>query len=293
LNLPSFVTHYLNVGKGDCIIVEWLRNNSEKVIGIIDCSNFNSLVNYLRHENIIPDKVAFVTASHTHYDHYSDLVDVIEFFHGMGTKVEEFWHNGLPHYSASYGNLVKFVIKEGIKRKRMTSNRVRKKHDLNFAILAPPRSFREIIDSNRFSRLGRIKRLSNTDINNASIVMNVFRGNVRILLGADAEFGCWAYIERRSSRFLKAGVFKVPHHGSRNGNPPQQLRDRISPKYAVISGIHSIWNPDEYPCQETRNHLESVRDIQIYCTKDHGNIKIESGRTHEVMTEIDEPPYPY
>lgn len=290
--LPSFTTHLLNTGKGNCIIIEWRCDNEESIIGLVDCCDGGKLIDYLSSEKIEPTRVAFVAATHPHEDHIAGLASAIDFFRTMGAKVEEFWHCGLPFYTGTYENLIRFVKSNRIKMKKIKAKKARVKYNLNFVPLAPPSNLRHVINPRKFSRLRGVKPLSNTEINNASIVMNVFSGNARVLLGADAEFGCWAFIENQSFMYLKAKVFKVPHHGSRNGNPPQQLRRRIVPEHALISGRDSVWAPQEFPHPETLSFLRTVNGIKVYCTKDHGNIKIETGHTSVVSTELGAPPFP-
>lgn len=81
------------------------------------------------------------------------------------------------------------------------------------------------------------------DENNDSLVVLVHYGNTKLLVAGDAEWEddglCRAAIPRMLSRYgngnlMDIDVYKVDHHGSRNGTNTDYLKE-MSPKISIIS----------------------------------------------------------
>ena len=119
--------HILNVGHGDTIIVELPRDkDGRKLLGIVDCCSQTKTLKYidrLRKERanngIVFDGVAFVCATHPHYDHIRGIEKILR---TDSTKPDEFWDSGFRHISATYCSILKAVTElGGIQMLRVTS----------------------------------------------------------------------------------------------------------------------------------------------------------------------------
>lgn len=73
--------HFLNAGRGDCIVIKYIKNG-QNIFGIIDSNskklginNNNTLKKTL--DKLSVDKLSFVALTHPHDDHYTGLYEVI------------------------------------------------------------------------------------------------------------------------------------------------------------------------------------------------------------------------
>ncbi len=88
---------FKNVGQGDTIILEWnlLR---QSYIGIIDCKRFvacNPVIDFLNNNKHL--KIKFVALSHPHYDHYSGLLELLEYTSRNSIEIEYFVNSANKH----------------------------------------------------------------------------------------------------------------------------------------------------------------------------------------------------
>lgn len=93
-------TTFKDVGNGDSVLIEWEKNN-QQYIGIIDCKkkdSANPIINHL--ETLINYKIYFIALSHPHYDHYSGLLELLEYIEKKNIRVYRFLHtlNITPYY---------------------------------------------------------------------------------------------------------------------------------------------------------------------------------------------------
>ena len=259
----DLVFHFLNVGFGDNIVVELPKKPSGKrSIGIVDCYKGAKTQKYLDRINAIRpfDEVAFVCATHPHYDHVAGITGLLE---KATTRPNEFWDSGFRHASATYKKILEAVRDNGISMTRVSSGMEWYFGKIRVTALAPSVSLR-----NRYGTYG-------IDMNNASVVLrfehceeNVvtveslrYQGNADpelaqdagagvVILGGDAEFDSWAKISeeypciisssknkplvKKMVNLLKCAVVKVSHHGSMH-SAPLDIYERMSPKIAVVS----------------------------------------------------------
>ncbi len=84
------------------------------------------------------------------------------------------------------------------------------------------------------------QKIPSANPNHSSIVLSINIGNESILLGADLEetndsaTGWSIIVQSNSVSNKKAGVFKVPHHGSSNGDNPAVWKQMIVPAPLAI-----------------------------------------------------------
>ena len=122
-----------------------------------------------------------------------------------------------------------------------------------------------------------------SDTDNASVVLKVSLGEVSFLLSADIFHEGEASI-MRGGLDVDADVLKVPHHGSRNSSTEAFLA-AVSPTAAVISA--GIENRFGHPHREALDRLaRHVQPDRVYVTSEHGTVTfVTDGVTLTVHTE--------
>ena len=109
------------------------------------------------------------------------------------------------------------------------------------------------------------------DLNDYSIVLKFTYGDVSVLTGGDAS----KLVERQLITLdydLSADIYKVSHHGGRDGNS-QAFLDEVNPRYAAISVGED--NKYGHPKNEILKRLRAM-DCKVYRTDLDGDIIFES-----------------
>ena len=231
--------HVINVGQAEAILLEFphhailvdagshLNNAKEHFFSYMDA--------FFARRTDLNGTLHSVVVSHPHPDHTTNLKAVFERY-----RVQHFIEGGEPANS-------------GVKAARALLAAEPAEHHIIFAKDVKKQSFMrawraELMNGSeaniRFLSAGR----SCNDPNNASLVMRVeYKGTSFLLLG-DAEeddkegskVGCGGLLFRlldKTAAFpslLNVDVYKVAHHGARNGTIDQLLA-KAKPAYVVIS----------------------------------------------------------
>ena len=90
---------FKNVGQGDSIILEWYSTEGQNW-GIVDCHRYedsNPVVQHLIENEV--DSIKFIILSHPHYDHYSGLLELLNFCEQRNIKIERFAHTSGYHFN--------------------------------------------------------------------------------------------------------------------------------------------------------------------------------------------------
>lgn len=259
----DLVLHFLNVGFGDNIIIEFPADEQgNRRYGLVDCRSGEKTLTYL--DRLMPNpanrsRLAFICATHPHYDHISGISRVMN----SAYFPEEFWDSGFRHNSQTYQNILLDVIAKGIRMVRVSSGMEWYFQRVRVTALSPSVTLR-----NRYATYG-------VDMNNASIVLRLennkedavliqsreYTGDTSIeaerqagqsvaILAGDAEFDSWSHVcqdyprvERTSYQkplvkkmvnYLSTSVVKVAHHGSMHSTP-LDVYEKMSPSIAIIS----------------------------------------------------------
>lgn len=260
----------LNVGDGDAIIIRYPPKHdkeSKKIVSIVDCYNSDKTIAALK--KLKPDKIAFICATHPHYDHTKGLSKLIKWCISKNIEiVEEFWDSGFRHVSKTHYNLIQLLRNNPqIEIKRPTSGFETIINKVRVLVLSPSMYLR-----NRYDTFG-------TNINNASIVLKLEYPPVdiasfylkkddlsddklkkvqkikqnTIILGGDAQFDAWARItqefpelihtdnrgklidtSKQTTKPLRCQILKVPHHMSKHSISLETL-EYLLPKYTIAS----------------------------------------------------------
>lgn len=235
--------HYIDVGQGDCILVQTKQNTL-----LIDAGENNQgkkVITYL--EKLGIQKLDYVIGTHPHSDHIGGLDEVINRFE-IGNVIMP----KVVHTTKTYEDVLKAIQKKGLKIKSPRVGDQYKLGEATIDILGPKQSKYE-------------------DINDYSVVCKVTFGKNKFLFTGDAE----ALAEKEmlaQNLDLSADVLKVGHHGSRTSSSEGFLK-KVNPKYAVIQ----LGKENDYghPHRETLEKFKA-RHMVVYRTDLMGNIILTS-----------------
>lgn len=255
--------HFLNVGFGDNIIIEFPEKNGYRSYGLVDCFLHEKTKKYL-------DKLAtlrtakkqlkFICATHPHKDH---IMGIKKFIDDPVYRPLEFWDSGFRHKSGLYLEILDSINTHDVKMVRVSSGMEWYFDKVQISALSPSIRLR-----NRYATYG-------VDMNNASIVLRIEHhskdyvliqsqeyktnegklaerraGRSVVILSGDAEYDSWSYITDEFPRREKpnehnplvtkminpisCAVIKVAHHGSMHSTP-LDVYEKMKPEVAIIS----------------------------------------------------------
>ena len=260
----DLILHFLNVGFGDNIIIEFPQNkNGQRTYALVDCYNSTKTKKYLKKlQKTRPanTQLEFICATHPHQDH---IAGINSFLNDPKYKPKEFWDSGFRHKSTTYIKILNSLLFQNIKTIRISSGMEWYHNKVQITALAPSIRLR-----NRYATYG-------VDMNNASIVLRIEHhkedvtliktkeysgpssieaereaGESVIILAGDAEYDSWAHITeeypklervpnkhqpliKRMINYLACSVLKISHHGSMHSTP-LDVYEKMIPEKAII-----------------------------------------------------------
>lgn len=235
--------HYINVGQGDSILVQYEDKNMLIDAGPNAASD--TVVNYLKRAGV--KKLDYLVATHPHEDHIGGIDKVIDNFQ-IGTM----YMPNKTSTTATFRDVVQAMKRKGIKAKNPVAGGKFSLGQVKCEILAPI--------SDKYE-----------DINNYSVVIKATYGSNSFLFTGDAE----SLVEKQildKGFDVRADVLKLGHHGSSTSSSAAYLK-KVNPKYAVVS-LAKI-NDYGHPHKETMDKLKSM-GIKLYRTDECGNIVVTS-----------------
>ncbi|NLA38118.1 MAG: MBL fold metallo-hydrolase [Methanomicrobiales archaeon] len=255
-SLPGadLIIHFIDVGQGDSILVEFrdktmLIDAGERHMG-------ERVIAYLQEKGI--ESLDVVVATHAHSDHIGGLGDVISAF-----PVGHFIDAGQPHPTATYERLLTLVEDLGIPYTAARRGQT--------VALDPDL---EILVENPGSKpLG--------DINEDSVVLKVTYGEISCLLMGDAGKPAEESM-MKAGLDLDADVLKVGHHASRHASSAGFL-SAVSPTVSVITVGEG--NDYGHPHAEALERLQAAGS-RIYRTDRDGTVVVATdGKVLAVTTD--------
>lgn len=243
----SCFVHYIDVGQGDCELVE-----CDGKYMLIDAgeNGFETVViNYLKSHKI--EVLDYVVASHQHSDHIGGLSEVLEAFEVKNIIMPRLTKAQIPTNS-TYSDFTKAVKASGAK---VIEAKVGATYDLG---------------SGEFEILGPVTNDAE-DINNMSVVMRFDYGENSFLFTGDAETEEENEILETDAN-LDCDVLKVGHHGSSSSSGKKFL-DAVTPEICVI--LCGKDNSYGHPHKEITKRLKKYTD-ETYRTDVCGSIVISS-----------------
>lgn len=246
--------HYIDVGQGDSILVQYKNHNILIDAGENGCGD--NIVKYLKKQGI--SSLDYMIATHPHSDHIGGMDEVIKKIPAKEVFMTRFSEAMTPT-TKSYTSLL-YAVSESDAR------------------LTAPKDGQKI-QWDEFVLTFMVPKADYENLNNMSIVVRVdYKGGSYLFTG-DAEK------EREkellsSEMNLKADILKAGHHGSSTSSSPDFIR-AVSPKTSVISCGKD--NDYGHPNKKT---LEVLSGCKVYRTDRSGTIVISSdGEKYTVSEE--------
>ncbi|MBU3110853.1 MBL fold metallo-hydrolase [Clostridium lacusfryxellense] len=247
LNLENnMVTHFIDVGQGDCILIQ--VNNKNLLIDSGTTDSRKKLIKYLKKNNI--KKLDYVVATHPHEDHIGGMASVIKAF-----DIGMFY---APKATATSESFVDMIL--ALRSKSIKIN-----------ISAPTIS----LDLGPSTSCVMLSPNSTTyeNVNNYSCVIKVSYKSSTYLFMGDAE----ELVEHeliKNGYDLKAQVLKVGHHGSKTSSS-QEFLNIVSPEISIISC--GFYNTYGHPNKGTLAKLKKTNSIVHRTDLDKDIVLISDG----------------
>jgi competence protein ComEC len=249
---------FLDVGQGDCALVEFPRGKTMLIDGGGFYGDFDVgekvIAPLLWDRRIL--KIDYLVLSHPQPDHYKGFIFIAKHF-----RAHEFWHNGMGSESPTYQQLLEIIRGKGI------------------TIVKVADGFARIIEGAQVQALNPVpveKRIASgpqkrDGVNNNSQVLMISFGDHRLLFTGDIERQAEARLVR-AGKGLRAQVLKVPHHGSKKSSTDRFIKE-VSPDYAVIS--LGFGNPFRLPGKGVVERYAGL-GCQVLRTDRDGAIQVQS-----------------
>lgn len=248
--------HYIDVGQGDCILLE----NGDDTL-LIDCGEINednTVKAYLDKQGIT--QIDYMIATHPHSDHMGCMDKIVETY-DIGEII-------LPHLDDSdipttkyFERFMNAVESKGYSITEAETGRKFSVGDTECEIIAPC--------SDDYG-----------NANNYSVGIIVHHGENSFIFTGDAEKLAEKEIIE-SGRLEDIDVYKVGHHGS-DTSSSEEFLEIIKPDIAVISC--GMGNKYGHPCDVTLEKLSKYTE-KVYRTDISGTVVITSDGQNLAVTE--------
>ncbi len=248
--------HYINVGQGDCILIQYDGKNA--LIDSGDAGAAKKVITYLNEASVAEIDTLVIT--HPDADHIGSMSKIIDNYDIGSVYMPPLGIDLVPTTNA-YINMLTSIAQKGLKIELKEAGDTIKFGDLRFNCVAPQGDF--------------------ASLNNSSIAFKLVYGETSFLFTGDMEK------ESEKSTMIKhydvsADVLKVAHHGS-DSSTTEVFLEAVSPKIAVISvGKDNRYkHPDESVLQALNE-----KGVKVYRTDLEGDIVIISdGKQLDVTTQ--------
>lgn len=248
---------FIDVGKGDCILVEAGSEAALIDTGYEDTAD--DVLSYLRKQGV--DQLRCIILTHYDRDHVGGLRALAE-----ALPVAEVC---LPNYEGgdkNYRGVMDVVSGLGLNAGQATADTAYQLGDATLTVI--PTSLTYQIEPGE----------EEGNDNDLSLVVALTHGADSYLFAGDLEKeGIAAYLDGAHGTF---DVLKMPHHGRKSGKT-DDLIEAVGPRIAVITD-----SEDDPADKKTLGYLENV-DADIYRTSTDGTVVVESdgAANYAVTTE--------
>lgn len=257
---------FKDVGQGDSIILEWVKEGIPKV-GIIDCRKSgkkNPVLDFIKGSDY--PEIEFVILSHPHTDHYSGFVQLFKYCENNGKTIKSFYHT-VDKIGSKYFKYFEINTKDNTRLRKLfrTADRLHKagQMEIKYMVegyridlfencylhcLAPFHD--EIVRCQEIMKYDPITytKAQSAAANLLSTVFKLRIGNHYYLLTSDAERVAFQNILQRRKDLLEGKqllLCQVPHHGSFNNHEAAfwEIVDNKAANPAVVSsGEHGTYH---------------------------------------------------
>jgi competence protein ComEC len=237
--------HFLDVGQGDAVALRspggrWLLIDGGPK-GPQGDAGRRVVVPFLRRQGA---QLAALVATHAHLDHFGGLAAVLDAFDPAFVL-----EPGEPVPDAGYLGFLSAVEADGAEWRLARRGDRLELDGVTVEVLSPDSAW----------------AVSQTDINEQSVVLLVTYGSTRLLLAGDAGMPTEAHL---AGRIGHVTLLKVGHHGSRGATSNRWL-DELQPDDAVISvGAKNRYG---HPAPETLARLRA-HHVTVLRTDERGTI---------------------
>ena len=240
----NMVTHFIDVGQGDCILVQ--VNNKNLLIDSGTSDSKEKVIRYLKNNDI--RKLDYIIATHPHDDHIGGMASVIKNF-----DVGEFYAPKVTSSTLAFQDMI-----AALKNKTLKINIAKSDVSLDLG----PNTSCVILTPNKSTY---------KDLNNYSSAIKISYKNSTYLFTGDIETLSDQELLNKNYD-LNCDVLKVPHHGS-NSSTSKHFLEKVRPKIAVIScGINNSYG---HPSKETTDKLKNI-NCTTYRTDLNGTVILVS-----------------
>lgn len=246
---------FFDVGKADFILIRCGGENMVIDSGYEENKKF--VVEKLKENGV--EKIKYLVATHPDKDHIGSMAKIL-----TEIETECLYICPVEKNSDAYKNMMNAAEKNSVNMVVAECGDTLTLGDAVFDVISPNE-----------------KLVSDGDENEASIVMMMKYGMVRVLFCGDAQKN--AEKEMLNSEYdLSADVIKIGHHGS-NQSSCKEFLSRVGADYAVIST--GIANGEKYISDKVIKKLES-NNTKIFRTDLCGSVfMVTDGDKIEITTE--------
>lgn len=236
--------HFINVGQGDCILIE--NNNFNILIDSGPNTASDKVISYLKKYKI--KNLDYVISTHPHEDHIGSMDDIINKF-----------------------NISKFIMTKATSTEIDFSNMIKMLKSKNIFVETPNNNTTiQLSPDNSLSFLWT-RDTSDENLNNSSMVVKYTNKNISLLLTGDIEEPIESSLLSQNAP-IDSTILKVGHHGSNTSSSKEFLRN-VSPAISVISC--GMGNDFGHPSKTTLKSLHEVNS-KILRTDINGHIIIKT-----------------
>ncbi len=243
----GMAVHFVDVGQGDCTIIE--SGGKVMLIDSGEADKSQTVINYL--ENLGVEKLDYCIATHPHSDHIGSMASVLSSFNTEKLIMPELSEINIPTTSL-YED---FIISA---------------QENCDEIIAAEAGYTYSMGDVEIQILGPCSQ--DEDLNNMSVVAKITYGDASFLITGDCSFDEEDDIMDNYYNYLDCDVLKVGHHGSAGSTSADWL-EAIEPEIAVISVGKG--NSYGHPKKKVLSLLEDF-DCTVYRTDKNGSIVFET-----------------
>ncbi|SFP19517.1 S-layer homology domain-containing protein [Salibacterium halotolerans] len=231
--------HFIDVGQGDSIFVEYPNDQTMLVDGGTK-SDGEKVVSYLLDEGV--SSIDYLVSTHPDADHIGGLTTVLE-----ELEVNNALGSGKTHTTETYDEYVSLVEQEGL------------------SLSTPTEGATLGIDSAVTTKVLNVEP-SSSDNNEASVVLKLSYGESDVLLTGDA--GVEQEQDMVNEYNVEADILKAGHHGS-NTSSSAPFIEEVDPEATILS--YGEDNQHGHPVESVVDRLRNAGS-DIYSTAEEGDI---------------------
>lgn len=249
----DLIVHFLNVGQGDSILIQFAGKNA--LVDGGDSYAGSKVSSYLKANGI--KKIDLLALTHSHPDHIGGLKAILNNF-----EVTRAIDGGEANVSRAYDSYVDLINKKKIKHDIVNAGQpIDFDSSIKIEVLSPKMHYEKIDDD--------------------SLVLRVTYGNISFLLMGDAGLDVENSL-LNSNISLKSDILKVANHGSDNATSIDFISN-VRPEAAIIEvGKYNVYG---YPSQKTLSALQSAGS-KVYRTDLDGDIVVTTdGKSYSLTTQ--------